>query len=167
MKKKIGLIVLILTLIGMIAVVGCTPITPEKFSGKELGIKVDGDVVKIEIIVYESLYTPARNVENYIEVGDERFDGVRKLTERILRDIELEKLSQKPEGGLGGLRLRYPNGDMLDLYFVISSKSEMSFLIDEIWYLSDVSFKEFNEIYEYILHYGSEATISESIEQLL
>lgn len=167
MKKKIGLIVLILTLICMIVAVGCTPITPEKFSGKELGIKVDGDVVKIEIIVYESLYTPVRNVENYIEVGDERFDGVRKLTERLLRDIELEKLSQKPEGGLGGLRLRYPNGDMLDLYFVISSKSEMSFLIDEIWYLSDVSFKEFNEIYEYILHNGSEATISENIEQLL
>lgn len=167
MKKKIGLIVLILTLICMIVAVGCTPITAEKFSGKELGIKIDGDVVKIEIIVYESLYTPVRNVENYIEVGDERFDGVRKLTERLLRDIELEKLSQKPEGGLGGLRLRYPNGDMLDLYFVISSKSEMSFLIDEIWYLSDVSFKEFNEIYEYILRYGSEATISENIEQLL
>lgn len=54
MKKKIGLIVLILTLIGMIAVVGCTPITPEKFLGKELGIKVDGDVVKIELIIYES-----------------------------------------------------------------------------------------------------------------
>lgn len=167
MKKKIGLIVLILTLICMIIAVGCTPITPERFSGKELGIKVDGDVVKIELIIYESKYTPARNVENYIEEGDERFDGVRKLTERLLRDIELEKLSQKPEGGLGGLRLRYPNGDMLDLYFVISSKSEMSFLIDEIWYLSDVSFKEFNEIYEYILRYGSEATISENIEQLL
>lgn len=166
MKKKIGLIVLILTLIGMIAVVGCTPITPEKFSGKELGIKVDGDVVKIEIIVYESLYTPARNIENYIEVGDERFDGVRKLTERLLRDIELEQLSEKPEGSLSGIRLSYTNGGMLDLYCVISSDG-INFLIDEVWYQSDISFKEFNEIYTYIVRYGAEGTISESIEQLL
>lgn len=165
MNKKIRFGVLILLIVTMIVAVGCAPKESIKYTGRELGIKVDGDVVKIEIIVYESLYTPARNVENYIEEGDEHFDGVRKLTERLLGDIELEKLSQKPEGGLGGLRLRYHSGDMLDIYCVISSKDAISIRIDEAWYQSDITFKEFNEIYTYILRYGAEGTLSESIEQ--
>lgn len=158
MKKKIGLIVLILTLIGMIAVVGCTPITPEKFSGKELGIVAEGKITQITAI----LYNGDRSDAYILDDSDEQFLDIEQSASQWMNEITYTQTKNPSEVGVKrAIKFKYEDGgELFFLYY--SSKFNTSpryHIIDGIYYEIDWKNVNYEELFISIIERGKEVLL--------
>lgn len=160
MKKKIylSLVIMLVSLCAVIGLSSCKP--PEIIDGKDLGVEITGEMVRWSIIFYDMYNQDGSYIERLIEKGDEHFEDVKAETEKLFKDVKLEKLSKKPHKGVDrGLLFTYEDGSELYLYCKLRYH-EIYFRIDDMWYESDIDNEQLNEIYvSYVVEYGSEGSV--------